>query len=70
MHAIERRSIERKGWLGLTALAAVPVVGVLLLSASLSLFFVVLLSLLLCGAVAVGLALLSAKLRDAKRRTL
>ncbi len=63
MNAIERRSVQQKGWLGLTVLAALPVMGVLMLSTSLSLFLVVLLVVLLCSAFAVGFALLSAKLR-------
>ena len=66
MNLIERRSIQRKSWLGLIALAAVPVIGIVLLSASLSLFFVVLLTLLLCGAFLAGFALLSAKFRFRK----
>ncbi len=63
MNAMERRSVQQKGWLGLAVLASLPVIGVVMLSASLSLFLVVLLILLLCGAFAVGFALLSAKLR-------
>ncbi len=62
MNALQRRSVQRKGWLGLAAFAAIPLVGVAMLSASMSLFMVVLLGTLLAGAYAAGLALLSMKL--------
>lgn len=68
MNAMERRSVQRKsmqrnGCIGFACLVALAAGGVSLLSASLSLFFVVLLAALLCGAFAVGFALLPAKLR-------
>lgn len=66
-NALDRRSLQRKGWLGLAAFAAIPVVGLVLLSASLSLFTVVLLSTVVVGAFAAGFALLSQKLRGGKR---
>ncbi len=55
MNAMERRSVQQKGWLGFAVLAGLPMIGVLMLSASLSLFLVALLISLLCGAFAVGL---------------
>ncbi len=64
MTALTRRTFQRNGRIGLALFAAVPIIGVLLLSASLSLFMVVLLVLLLAGAFAAGFALLTRKLRS------
>ena len=63
MTAIERRSFERKGWAGLAVLAAIPLVGVTLLSASINLFFSVLLAMVLLATAAVGVTLLRWKLK-------
>ncbi len=59
----ERRSVQRRGWMGLVALAALPLGGVLLLSGRMSLFFVAVVAALLCVLFATGFALLYAKLR-------
>ena len=67
MNALERRSVQRKGWLGLAVFAVIPVVGVLLLSASFSLFMVVLLGGLLLGAFTLDGALLKRQLQAGKR---
>ena len=63
MTVIERRSFERKGWAGLAALAAVPLLGVTLLSASMNLFFSVLLATVLLATAAIGITLLRWKLK-------
>lgn len=67
MNAYERRSIQRKGWLGLAGFAAVPLVGIILLSASFSLFMILLLAALLLGAFALGGMLLTLQLRAGQR---
>ena len=63
MNLSERRSMQRRGWIGLLALTALPVGGVTLLSGRMSLFFVALVAALLCLAFAAGFALLYADLR-------
>ena len=67
MNALERRSIQRKGWLGLAVFAAIPIVGVALLTASFSLLMVVLLGGVLLGAFALGGGLLKRQLQAGKR---
>ena len=68
MNALQRRSVQRRGWLGLAVFAAIPVIGIALLTASFSLFMVVLLAALLLGAFGLGGALLRRQLRGGDRR--
>ncbi len=63
MNLRERRSMQRKGWVGLVALAALPLGGVMLLSGRMSLFFVAMVAALLCVLFATGFALLYVKLK-------
>ena len=67
MNGIQRRSVQRKGWMGLAVFAAIPLVGVALLTASFSLFMVILLSVLLLGAFSLGGFLLRQQLQATKR---
>lgn len=67
MNALERRSVQRKGWLGLAVLAAIPVIGIALLTASFSLFMVILLGIVLLGAFVTGGVLLRWQFRFGKR---
>ena len=67
MNAIERRSVQRKGWLGLAIFAAIPLIGVGLLTASFSLFMVLLLAALLLGAFSLGGVLLRRQIQSARR---
>ncbi len=67
MNAIQRRSIQRKGWLGLAVFAAIPLIGVGLLTASFSLFMVVLLAALLLGAFSLGGILLRRQIQSTRR---
>lgn len=66
MNTLERRSVQRKGWFGLAVFAAIPLVGVALLTASFDLFMVVLLATLLLGTFALGGALLWRQLQAGK----
>ena len=59
----ERRSVQRRGWIGLLALTALPVGGVTLLSGRMSLFFVAMVAALLSIAFAAGFVILCADLR-------
>ena len=67
MNALERRSIQRKGWLGLAVFAAIPVVGIAMLTASYSLFMIMLLAALLVGVFGLGGALLKQQLQAGKQ---
>ena len=67
MNATQRRSIQRKGWLGLAVFAAIPLIGVGLLTASFSLFMVVLLAALLLGAFSLGGFLLRRQIQSIRR---
>ena len=63
MNLRERRSMQRRGWIGLVVLAALPIGGIMLLSGRLSLFFVAVVAALLCTAIAISLVLLYANVR-------
>ena len=67
MNALERRSVQRKGWLGLGVFALIPVVGIALFTASMSLFFAILLGVILVGTFAIGGFMLKRQLQLGKR---
>ena len=58
MDLSQRRSIQRKDWLGLGSLLLLLLLGITLFTVSISLFFAVLIGLLLVGAFVVGFTLL------------
>ncbi len=71
MNLRERRSMQRRGWMGFLALTSLPIAGVTLLSGRLSLFFVAAVAAMLCALFAVGFTLLYTDLRArAKTRQL
>ena len=62
----ERRSIQRRGWLSLGSLLLVIALGITLLTVSVSLFFAVLIGLLLLAAFTAGSVLLVQQLQARK----
>lgn len=64
MHPQNRHSMQLKNSVGLLLLAAAPLLGILLLSAPFTLFFVAVAAVALCALFAVGFVLLFMKLRS------
>ena len=70
MDTLERRSLQRRGWLGLGALLTFIALGITILTVSVSLFFAVLIGLLLLAAFTAGSVLLLQQLAARKHAAL
>lgn len=66
MDILERRSTQRRGWLGLGALVTLIALAITILTVSVSLFFAVLIGLLLLAAFTAGSVLLLQQLAAGK----